>query len=64
MLLAMGTVAFQTMWSSQVKRPTERKPEDPAQKPSHLDSCHALATEGEIVKRFYPQFYKGERSAS
>lgn len=64
MLLAMGTVAFQTMWSSQVKRPPDRKPDDPAQKPSHLDSCHALATDGEVVKRFYPRFYKGERSAS
>lgn len=60
MLVAMGTVAFQTMWSSQAQRP----PEDSTKKPAHLDSCHALATDGDIVKRFYPQFYTGERSSS
>jgi hypothetical protein len=54
MLGAMGTVAFQTMYGR-----GQRKP-DPARRPPHLDSCHALASDGELVKRYWPQFYSGK----
>lgn len=56
MLAAMGTVAYQTMWPAWDKR----RKEDPTRRPGHLDTCHALATDREVVKRFYPQFYTGD----
>jgi hypothetical protein len=28
-------------------------------KPFQLDQCHALQTDGETVKRWYPRWYKG-----
>jgi hypothetical protein len=31
--------------------------------PSHLDSCHALARDGEVVRAHYPRWYTGPKSA-
>lgn len=28
-------------------------------KPGHLDGCHALATDGPIVRELYPRWYRG-----
>lgn len=50
-----ATVAFQTVVPMR-----ERLGEtDPGAKPPHLDSCHALASDGPVVKRLYPKFYTG-----
>lgn len=50
-----ATVAFQTVVPMR-----ERLGEtDPEAKPPHLDSCHALASDGPVVKRLYPKFYAG-----
>jgi hypothetical protein len=29
-------------------------------KPPILDTCHALASDGPVVKRFWPAFYTGK----
>jgi len=30
-------------------------------KPGFIDTCHALASDGEIVKSHYPQFYEARK---
>ena len=78
MLRAMGTVAFQTIYSqrermkrAQMKQAggeskAEGPPADPGdasggtrRKPGFLDTCHALASDGEIVRQHWPEFYTG-----
>lgn len=49
----MATVAYQT----RVRATNER---DPSKKPGHLDTCHALATDGPVVKEHFPEFYTGD----
>jgi hypothetical protein len=29
--------------------------------PSHLDSCHALARDGEVVRKHHPRWYTGDQ---
>lgn len=71
MLRAMGTVAFQTIFGyrEKAKRDAGReaghpRSEDPpagsmpAKRPAFLDTCHALASDGEVVKAHWPQFYQ------
>lgn len=55
LLMSMPTAAFQT-FSGQVTH-EERGAAD--QPPHHLDRCHALATDSEVVRRFYPRWYRG-----
>jgi hypothetical protein len=31
----------------------------PPRKPRLIDSCHAFASDGEVVKRYWPEFYTG-----
>ena len=52
----VATTAFQTIYPIKSRR-QESRPD--AKKPLMLDSCHALASDGEIVKRHWPQFYTG-----
>jgi hypothetical protein len=70
MLRAMGTVAFQTIYGhrEQQKRQSgvskaDGPPTDHGdggrKKPGFLDTCHALASTSEIVKRYWPEFYVG-----
>lgn len=49
----IATVAYQT----RVRQTNQR---DPGKKPGHLDSCHALATDGPVVKQHFPEFYTGD----
>ena len=59
MLGAMATVAFQTMWG-QLSREKKSAPESGnARRPNFLDSCYALAADGEVVKKNWPAFYTG-----
>ncbi len=53
MLGALGTVVFQTVFGMREVR------SDPEARPLFIDSCHALASDGEAVKSFWPQFYTG-----
>lgn len=55
MLGALATVAFQTIWPLRARGASE----DAERRPALIDSCHALASDGEVVRRFWPRFYKG-----
>ena len=71
MLRAMATVAFQTLYGWQERRKREAgvsksegppSPETaPGRKPGFIDSCHALAGDGEIVRTHFPQFYDARK---
>jgi hypothetical protein len=52
MLSNLPTAAIQTFAGLQREDAGDRKP-------YQLDRCHALATEGEAVRRYYPRWYKG-----
>lgn len=54
MLAIVATAAFQTVVPLR-----ERLKGDPELKPPHIDTCHALASGGEVVKKHYPKFYTG-----
>ena len=41
------------------KPPKPHDPSKPQRKPHMLDSCHAWASDGEVTKRWVPQFYTG-----
>ena len=70
MLRAMATVAFQTLYGYQSRRDREaggnsEGPPDreatPQRRPGFIDSCHALASDGEVVRTQYPQFYEARK---
>jgi hypothetical protein len=52
----VATTAFQTIYPARVKRDGEKPL---THKPGLVDSCHAYASDGPIVKRRWPQFYTG-----
>jgi hypothetical protein len=56
LLGAMATVAFQTIYPVLAKKTSER---GSAQKPALIDSCHAFRSDGEVVKKTWPEFYTG-----
>jgi hypothetical protein len=67
MLRAMGTVAFQTIYGYREKAKrdaglsgTDGPPADstPGKRPGFLDTCHALASDGEVVRSHWPAFYQ------
>jgi hypothetical protein len=53
MMGSMGTVAYQTMYWRR-KHSTGEKSLPP------INTCHAFAADGEVVKRFWPDYYRGE----
>ena len=70
MLRAMATVAFQTLYGYQERRKRETglsKSEGPpdreatGRRPGFIDSCHALASDGDVVRTQYPQFYEAQK---
>lgn len=52
----LGTVAYQTLWPVRAK---EYKV-SPTTRPPILDTCHALRSDGPVVKRFFPDHYTGD----
>ena len=62
----MATTAFQTIYPMLMREKSERGEEAPSgekRRPALLNSCHAYASDGEIVKRHWPDFYTGDRAA-
>ncbi len=56
----VGTTAFQTIYPIKARRPeTQQDVQAGRKKPPMLDTCHALASDGPIVMRFWPTFYTG-----
>ena len=65
LLGTIGTVAYQTAYASREKAfedfGVEEPPKDPNQpkpRPRHLNSCHAFATDSEVVRDRWPEFYE------
>jgi len=57
----MTTTAFQTVAAARAKRDQAAKE---GRRPQTLNTCHALADDGPIVKRQWPQFYTGDEDAA
>lgn len=60
LLLGLPAAAIQTLASEM--RDTDGH--DPLSKPFQLDRCHALDTGSETVRRYYPRWFKGQKTAS
>ena len=58
MLAQFPTAAIQTFASER------RDNEDGGEKPFQLDSCHALDTRGDAVRRYYPRWYRGAKTGT
>ncbi|MGP1394896.1 MAG: DUF2889 domain-containing protein [Inquilinaceae bacterium] len=54
----MATTAFQTIYPL-VQRQMPRAQEGKPRRPTLLNSCHAYASDGDIVRRQWPDFYTG-----
>ena len=55
----LAVVALQTIMP--LKSRDEAVTEGMEKKPPHLDGCHALATDGPIVREIAPRWYRGEQ---
>jgi len=59
----MATVAFQTIIAEKRRRARAAARNESEQKwrekPPFIDGCHAWVADGEVVRRFLPEFYKG-----
>lgn len=52
----LATTAYQAVHVWRAKHEPSLETDRP---PRHLDSCHALARDGEVVRRHYPRWYTG-----
>ena len=60
-LAQLGTVAYQThVAKRRVKGKPMHDPDDPKRKPLVIDTCHAMASDGPVVKARFPEYYTGE----
>jgi len=62
MLGAMATVAYQTMWGQLAREKKKAQEPEGARRPGFLDTCHAFASDGEVVKKHWPAFYTGAKA--
>lgn len=53
----LATTAYQTIHVWRAKHEATLETDRP---PRHLDSCHALARDGEVVRAHYPRWFTGE----
>jgi hypothetical protein len=60
MLGPVGTVAYQTIRPIVERRKRTAAGEAP-RRPARLDTCHAMASDGAVVKERWPEFYTGPR---
>ena len=65
LLRTLATVAFQTVHGEEMRqqrqgRATSRTdaPEGNGKRPALIDTCHALAADGDVVKTRWPDFYQ------
>jgi hypothetical protein len=62
----LATTAYQTVFPYRAQQYEQRlardgrPPERPTRKPKLVDSCHAFASDGEVVQRYWPEFYTGK----
>jgi hypothetical protein len=69
LLRTLATVAFQTIYGAQQRQRREKagppgeitggeRIEGKRKRPAFIDTCHALAADGEVVKQSWPDFYQ------
>jgi hypothetical protein len=65
LLRTLATVAFQTVHGEEMRRQRKapgkartEEPQDNAKRPALIDTCHALAADGDVVKTRWPDFYQ------
>lgn len=58
MLGAMATAAYQTIVPLLARE--GKRPGTPGKRPPLIDTCHAFAADGEVVRRTWPQWYEGD----
>jgi len=65
LLRTLATVAFQTVYGEQQRRhraaPSGENATARGKRPAFIDTCHALAADGEVVKTSWPDFYQPKR---
>ena len=54
----MATTAYQTIHGRRAEKP-EGRTDPPARAPFFINSCHALSSEGEVVRSDFPQWFTG-----
>lgn len=65
MLGPIGTIAYQTMGPTRAQSRREAaEGVAPGKRPARIDTCHALAADGEVVKARWPEFYTGPKDGS
>ncbi len=59
MIYAMATVAYQAMVPilGKTQRPGDRQ----GRRPALIDSCHTFASDGEVARQSWPEFYTGDK---
>ncbi|MDM0021827.1 DUF2889 domain-containing protein [Variovorax saccharolyticus] len=57
LLRPLATVALQSLWQVRETMPT---PVDADGKPRKIDSCHAYASNGHVVRQRWPHYYTGD----
>lgn len=61
MLGPIGTVAYQTIGPSRAQKKQEEAEGIARRKPARINTCHAFASDGPIVRDRYPEFYSGPK---
>lgn len=60
----IATTAYQTIYPYRQRLARQRgdaPPQPPKERPRLIDTCHAFRSDGEIVKRLWPDYYTGVR---
>jgi hypothetical protein len=63
----LATTAYQTVFPYRAREYEQRlakgeiAPQRASRRPKLVDSCHAFASDGEVVKRYWPDYYTGIR---
>lgn len=61
----IATTAFQTIYPILAHERAAAEPEEgPRQRPALLNSCHVYASNGELVRRRWPDLFTGDRRAA
>ncbi len=57
----VATTAYQTVYPYRRRLAGGDRPPAPKERPRLIDTCHAFRSDGEVVKRLWPDYYTGPR---
>lgn len=62
MLRPLATVGYQTVVGERIRETRESgvRPARSGKRPQHIGSCHMYRTDGELVRRHWPEYYTGQ----